>query len=182
MMCFSLPIAKNVFYACCRLAALVALCSALPTPGAVIFPGKAPGGPDIIEGATALALSNNVLKITWKLEDDKLHSGQLTDKISGQAVDLGESLFQIVLEDRRVIDATKMKLARPPRPEQTGFDPVAACAGTHFPGQRFEAVMTDPESGWKLPGGRRCARAPITCARNSIWPPNPRTSRSKKSS
>ncbi|MCE5230632.1 enterotoxin [bacterium] len=135
---------------------------ALPAWANVVFPGKTPGAPSIDVNKTGISLGNKVLRASWEIDGRSLKPGRFTNKITGKAIDLGDSLFQIALADGRVIDSSKCELvafssfpfSKLPlvymNQSQLAADPNSPRAGDHFAGRQIEARLIDQATGLEI--------------------------------
>jgi hypothetical protein len=95
---FGSACSKLVVFTCLMLIA------AVPASANVVFPGQNPGTPSVSANKTEISLGNKVLRASWWFNGQNLKPGQFTNKITGKTIELGDSLFQIVLADGHTAD------------------------------------------------------------------------------
>lgn len=122
----------------------------LPASAQIAFPGEKIGGLKTVQNKSSVTLGNNAIKMSWSCEGDTLKPGKLTNAIGGQTFEFGSSLFQILLDDGRVIDSAKLKLSGAPRIEEVIARAESPRAGDHDGGSQIVAEMLDPETGLKV--------------------------------
>lgn len=137
----------------CFLIAMSLLLSSYSAHSAVVFPGKNPGTAEDGAKNYDFCLYNNILQFNWKVINTPTHSivrpVQLSNKINGQSISMGNSLFKITLADGRVIDSSDLKISIP-EPEDVSVNFKSPRAGDHFTGESFKAILTDPTSGLEI--------------------------------
>ncbi|MEA3224349.1 MAG: enterotoxin, partial [Planctomycetota bacterium] len=110
------------------------------------FPGPAPGkaGDKVRRGE--LVLENKVLSFTWDISQRKLKPKRVTDKITGNVLDLQDAeCFQLVLDDGRIVKASGLR--RIGAPEIRNMEPYLKSyrLAEHLAGRQITVLLASSD-------------------------------------
>ncbi len=121
--------------------AIVMLTIASPASMALDFPGPDPGRAVATVDGDRLRLENDAIAVEWKMPDATQHSISLSDKRSGGMISAGANMFVLTLADGRVVTASGLKRAGPPRSERLAANPRAVDIGRRSAGQQVSVTL-----------------------------------------
>ena len=126
---------------CCLCA--IPLAAASPMP----FPGPNPGAPKAVASGNTLTLENNVLAVSWKLENGMLFLASIKNKLTGKTfLEKQSPAFSITLKGAKKPIAD-WRVVKPPKAGSLVANPKAVSEEKRHPGRALAAVFESPSTG-----------------------------------
>ncbi len=123
---------------------------------ALEFPGPAPGSAKAAASGSLIRLENEVLALSWEIQDGRLRPARLVNKLAGATIELGASeCFQIVLPatpmpGTKILNASGMKLVGTPKANEIAAEPRAARRAEQSAGRQVAAILESPDGEFEV--------------------------------
>ena len=129
----------------------VALCCSCVLPradaAAVSFPGPKPGSPKAVVAGKTMTLENNVIAVSWKLENGALLLASIKNKLTGKVFAGKPSPAFLVTLKGSQSPISDWRVVKPPKAGKLIAVPKAVSEGKRFPGKALCAVFESPSTG-----------------------------------
>jgi len=115
------------------------------------FPGPAPGGGEGRFDEGRLVLENDVFACKWDVSGGRLKPARFVDKLAGAAIDAGQGeCFQLVLDGRRILRASDLKILGLPQMKNIEPDPKSCRLGEQLPGKEILITLGLPDENLEV--------------------------------
>lgn len=115
------------------------------TAYAVDYPGKAPGSAILTLTSKSISLSNNALKQSWTLEDNKLAPAKLIDIEGKTSIDLSSSELFYVMVDGKLMKSSGFKMKSAPVEYKLMPDKQSVRLSQTLGGKAIRAILTSAD-------------------------------------
>jgi len=100
--------------------------------------------------AEAVALSNDQVIASWKIEHEQLRPDFVQDRQTGQTIPLRGELFSLVLTNGAFVKASDFKLVGPVRTETLAADPRNSRFAERLPGRQLVAELVSADGNLRV--------------------------------
>jgi len=97
-----------------------------------------------------LVLSGSAISATWSTRNGSLRWASLTNRLTGRALSLDASVFELVPKEGAVIRSADMKILSGPNAEDVPASPTATRAADRLPGRQFSVELEDASAAIHL--------------------------------
>lgn len=132
-----------------RNAFLILLLSASSFSAAQIpYPGKLPGPAKVTSSGNRVVLENNVLRMEFEYDGQRIRLREFADKQSGEGLEVSQSpLFEMTLRGNRDLASDDFTMPTPPRISDVRGNPDSPVLAAELSGMRVSADLENPEEG-----------------------------------
>ena len=112
--------------------------------------GSGPGSAQATSANGVIALSNDAVSGTWKVDRERFAAVAFEDRQNGRKIALPPNAFSLVLTGGRVIQSSAMKVASPPRIEPLAGDAHASRLAERLPGRQITIQLENEDPALRV--------------------------------
>ncbi|WP_207534496.1 hypothetical protein [Desertivirga arenae] len=122
----------------------------IPAKAQLTYPATSPGKPIVKISDKTLSLGNAALNIQFRLTGNRLDLSRFEDKGRGESLTLNTSLFQLTLDNSKILSSNSFVLKGKVRQADVNSNIQSTAYAASLNGKKLIAEMEEPQTGIKV--------------------------------